>query len=173
MTVDFAHIIEGCRRRDRRAQRLLYDTLAPMAMGVCMRYARDRDEAQDIMQDGFVRVFEKVGQVRDPQRLASWAYKVIVNECLKYYHRHKRTLYADDLQVDGVQLPLDPFAIEEVVAALQQLPPAQRLAFNLVEVEGYSYQEAAKEMKSSEVNVRALLSRAKSRLREKLGKDNL
>lgn len=168
---DFAHIIEGCRRHDRRAQRELYDALAPMAMGVCMRFMRDRDEAQDVMQDGFVRVFENLGQLRDPQQAGAWAYRVMVNECLKYFRRRERPVYTDDVQVDVVQLPLDPFGTEEVVAALQQLAPAQRTAFNLVEVEGYSYEEVAKEMKCTEVNVRALLCRAKSRLKEILRKE--
>ena len=70
--------------------------------------------------------------------------------------------------VEGVEQPLDPFGLESVVAALQQLPPAQRMAFNLVEVDGYTFEDAAKKMKSSEVNVRALLCRAKGRLRELL-----
>ena len=168
MAADYAHIIEGCRRHDRRAQRALYDALAPMAMGVCMRYMRDRDEAQDVVQEGFVRVYENLGKVRDPQQMEAWAYKVMVNECLKHYRRYERPVYVDDVMVEGVEQPLDPFGLESVVAALQQLPPAQRMAFNLVEVDGYTFEDAAKEMKSSEVNVRALLCRAKGRLRELL-----
>jgi RNA polymerase sigma-70 factor (ECF subfamily) len=72
------------------------------------------------------------------------------------------------VEVDGVQPPLDPFATEEVVMALQQLPPAQRTAFNLLEVEGYTIEECAAQLRCSEVNLRALLSRAKARLRELL-----
>lgn len=168
MTADYAHIVEGCRRHDRRAQRELYDTFAPMAMGVCMRYATDRDAAQDLLQDGFVRVYENIGKVRDPQRLGAWIYRLMLNECLKDYRRRGHTPFEIDIQADGVQLPMDPFGTEEVVQALQRLPMAQRMAFNLVEVEGYTYADAAAEMKSSEVNVRALLSRAKGRLRELL-----
>lgn len=168
MSVDYAHIIEGCRRHDRRAQRALYDTFAPMAMGVCMRYVHDRDEAQDLLQDGFVRVFEHVGKVRDPERLGAWIYKLMVNECLKYYRRHVRTQYIEEVAADSVLLPTDPFGTEEVVAAMGKLTSAQRTAFNLVEVEGYTYEETAGEMRCSEVNVRALLCRAKERLREEL-----
>ena len=166
MAANYAHIIEGCRRHDRRAQRALYEAFAPMAMGVCMRYASDRDAAQDLLQDGFVRVFENIAQVRHPERLGAWVYRLMLNECLRQYRRNRPTVYAEDVQADGVQLPLDPFGTEEVVAALQRLSPAQRTAFNLVEVEGYSYEEAALKMKCSEVNVRALLCRAKHCLRE-------
>lgn len=141
-----------------------------MAMGVCMRYVHDRDEAQDLLQEGFVRVFENIGKVREPERVGAWIYKLMVNECLKYYRRHERPRYLDDEQVDCVQMPLDPFGTEEVVAALQQLAPAQRMAFNLLEVEGDTFEAAAEKMHCSEVNVRALLSRAKCRLRELLSK---
>jgi RNA polymerase sigma-70 factor (ECF subfamily) len=141
-----------------------------MAMGVCMRYASDRDAAQDLMQDGFVRVFENIGRVRDPERLGAWIYRLMLNECLRQCRKKMPVQYTDDGLIDSVQLPLDPFGTEEVVAALQRLTTAQRLAFNLVEVEGYTYEEAAQKMKCSEVNVRALLCRAKERLREELVK---
>ena len=170
MAVDYAHIIEGCLRHDRRAQRALYDTFAPMAMGVCMRYASDRDAAQDLLQDGFVRVFENIGRVRDPERLGAWIYRLMLNECLRQYRKKMPVQYADEGRIESVQLPLDPFGTEEVVAALQRLTTAQRMAFNLVEVEGYTYEEVAEQMKCSEVNVRSLLSRAKGCLRELLTK---
>ena len=166
MTMDYAQIIEGCRRHDRRAQKALYDAFAPMAMGVCMRYTQNRDEAQDLMQEGFVRVYEHLWQVRDAEHVGAWVYKVILNECLKHYRRHERPRFLDDEEIDVVQWPDDPFGTEEVVVALQQIPPAQRTAFNLMEVEGCSFEEAAEKMKCTEVNVRSLLSRAKMRLRD-------
>ena len=171
MSVDYAHILEGCFRRDRRAQQVLYDTFAPMAMGVCMRYAPDRDAAQDLLQEGFVRVFEHLNQVRDPEKLGSWVYTVVLNECLKQLKKRPSMPFVDDLTVERVELPLDPFGMEEVVLALQRLAPAQRLVFNLMEVEGYTIEETAREMKCSESNVRALLCRAKGRLREILTKE--
>lgn len=168
MKADNAQLLEGCRRRDRRAQRALYDAYAPMAMGVCMRFATDRDAAQDLLQDGFVRVFEQIGRVRDAERLGGWIHRVMVNECLQHYRRRRPLVLGDEGVLDSVQLPLDPFGTEEIVRALQQLAPAQRTAFNLVEVEGYSLEETAGAMRCTEVNVRALLSRAKARLRELL-----
>lgn len=172
MTEGYAHIVAGCRRHDRRAQRMLYDTFAPMAMGVCMRYAHDRDEAQDLLQEGFVKVFENIGRLRDAERVGAWIYRLMVNVCLNYYRRHVRPRYIDEEGVDGVQQPLDPFGTEEVAEALRCLTPAQRVAFNLVEVEGYSFEEAAEKMRCTEVNVRALLCRAKGRLREELKIEN-
>ena len=168
MTADYKHIMEGCRRHDRKAQQALYEAMAPMAMGVCMRYSSDRDEAQDLMQDGFVKVFEKIGRVREPEHLAAWIYRVMLSVCVKNYHRKVRRKMAEMTVVEHVELPLDPFADEEIVAALQQLAPAQRHVFNLVAVEGYSYTDAAHEMRCSEVNVRALYSRARMEMRNLL-----
>ena len=172
MATDYSHIVEGCRRRDRVAQRQLYDAMAPMAMGVCMRYVRNREEAQDLMQEGFVRVFEHMGQLRDASKLPAWVRKVMVNECLHHFRRQHLTMVtADAGDIDRTEQPLDPFADEEVVLALQQLPPQQQVVFNLVAVEEYAYDEAAQLLRCSEVNVRALYSRARSRLRGILGGD--
>ncbi len=158
-------MVEGCRRGDRRAQKALYEEFAPMALGVCMRFASDRDAAQDLMQDGFVRVYEKIGLLRETEHLKGWIYRTMINVCIRDYQRRKRQIVQCDETADDNLPPLDPFGTEQVVMALQQLPRAQRLVFNLTEVEGYSYAETAKELKCSEVNVRALLSRAKAGLR--------
>lgn len=171
MSTDYAQMVEGCRRHDRRAQRTLYETFAPMAMGVCMRFATDRDAAQDLLQDGFVRVFEKIGQVHDAEQLGAWIYRLMLNVCIKACRR-RRMAYIDDVPEDEGVLPLDPFAAEEVVMALQRIAPAQRAVFNLVVVEGYSFAEVASAMHCSEVNVRALLSRAKACLRNLLTEEN-
>ena len=174
MSADFATLLQGCRRGQRASQRALYDAFAPMVMGVCMRYATSRDEAQDWLQDSFIKVFEQMGQVRDPERLPAWVRRVTVNTCLHHLRRNRMfpTDRLDDSNChDAVAAPLDPFATQQVVTALQQLPPAQRTVFNLVEVEGYSHSETAAELHCTEVNVRALLSRAKKTLREILSNE--
>ncbi len=168
MTADYKHIMEGCRRHDRKAQQALYEAMAPMAMGVCMRYSSDRDEAQDLLQDGFVKVFEQIGKVRDSESLGAWIYRVMISVCMKNYRRKMRRKVAETAVIEHVELPLDPFADEEIVAAMQRLAPAQRHVFNLIAVEGYSYSDAAHEMRCSEVNVRALYSRARMEMRNLL-----
>ena len=125
MTADYKHIMEGCRRHDRKAQQALYEAMAPMAMGVCMRYSSDRDEAQDLMQDGFVKVFEKIGRVREPEHLAAWIYRVMFSVCMKNYRRKVRRKTAEMAVVEP-------------------------------------------EMRCSEVNVRALYSRARMEMRNLL-----
>lgn len=168
MVSDYTQIIEGCKRHDRRSQRALYDEMAPMAMGLCMRYTGSRDEAQDLVQDGFIRVFRHIWKVKDATQLRSWVYKVMLNVCLTHCHRHRLPVAEIQETADLVTAPLDPFADEEIVEALQQIAPQQRLVFNLIAVEDYSYRDAAAEMHCTETNVRALYSRARSRMRELL-----
>ena len=170
MKADYTPLVERCRKNDRRAQRDLYEAFAPMAMGVCMRYVKNREEAQDVMQEGWVRVFERIGQLKDPQQVGGWIYRVMVNVSLRHYQRLKARLDVVGEEMEMTTLDTDPFGMEEVVQAMQRLAPQQRVVFNLVEVEGYSYPEVAERLGCSEVNVRALLSRAKAGLREQLKK---
>ena len=168
MSGEYTQLVKRCRKHDERAMRALYEEMAPMAMGVCMRYSRSREEAQDLMQDGFVKVFEKLGSLKEPERVGAWVHQIMVNVCIDHFHSRKEMRYFDDVDAEPVTLPLDPFTMGEIVAAVQQLPPHQRAAFNLVEVEGYSCEEAAERLKVSASGLRATLSRAKATLRETL-----
>lgn len=169
MSEDYTQLVMRCRKRDERAMRTLYEEMAPMAMGVCMRYARDREQAQDLLHDGFVKVFEHLDRLKEPEKVGAWIHQIMVNVCVDYYHSRKELRLLDDLAVEPVTLPLDPFGMDEIVAAIQKLLPHQRTVFNLVEVEGYSCEEAAKRLGVSASGLRAALSRAKAVLREELG----
>ena len=166
MSMDYTQIVEGCRRRDAKAQRALYDEMAPMAMGVCMRYAKSRADAQDIMQDGFVKVFENVGRLRESSTLKVWVYKTMLNTCIDHCRLRKVTEPIEAYDVKAVET--DPYTMEEIVHAMQKLIPAQRTVFNLCDVEGYKIEEVATKLKCSNVTVRVTLSRARKELRELL-----
>lgn len=164
--MDNAQMVEGCRRRDAKAQRALYDAMAPMVMGVCMRYANDRSEAQDMLQDGFLKVFERIGSLGDSERLVSWVYNLTVNTCIDHCRRRRKWLSLEGEEVEVPSIDFYPYAAEEVINAMQQLSPMQRTVFNLCEVEGYELDEVAERLHSTNLNVRVALSRAKKILRE-------
>jgi RNA polymerase sigma-70 factor (ECF subfamily) len=168
MSEKYTQLLKRCRKHDERAMRALYEEMAPMAMGVCMRYSHNREEAQDLMQDGFVKVFEKLDSLKDPERVGAWIHQIMVNVCIDSFHSRKELRFLDDMVVEPVTLPLDPFGMEAIVAAMQKLPPHQQVVFNLVEVEGYSCEEVAQRLGQSASGVRATLSRAKAALREEL-----
>lgn len=168
MSMSYAEMVDGCRRRNARAQRALYDELAPMAAGVCRRYSADRDEAKDMLQDGFVKVYERIGSLRDPQKLRSWVYNIMVNTCIQHYRkaRHMVLMEMDDESAESeTELP---YSMEDIVRALGNLTPVQRMAFNLCCAEELSYEEVAKQMACSEGAVRVALCKAKKRMRELL-----
>ncbi len=166
MSIDYAQIVKGCCRRDPKYQRALYDSTCRMALGVCQRYSHDRDEAQDLMQDAYIKVYEKIGTLREPDKLMSWVYNIMINTCLDKHRTSHEVLPLDQAEPQYVSLDLDPYAAEEIVAALQKLSPLQRDVFNLCEVEGYSLDEVAERINSNNLAVRVNLCRAKERLRK-------
>lgn len=172
MSMSYAEMVEGCRRRNAKAQRALYDELAPMAMGVCYRYTVDRDEAHDMLQDGFVKVFERIGTLRDPQKLRSWTYNIMVNTCIQHYRRTRHTVLQEmDEMVDEVASEM-PYTMEEIVEAMGTVSPTQRMAFNLCCVEELSMAEAAHKMNCNEVAVRVALCKARKKMRNFLENKN-
>lgn len=172
MSMSYAEMVEGCRRRNAKAQRALYDELAPMAMGVCYRYTVDRDEAHDMLQDGFVKVFERIGTLRDPQKLRSWTYNIMVNTCIQHYRRSRHTVLQEmDELVDEVASEM-PYTMEEIVEAMGTISPTQRMAFNLCCVEELSMAEAAQKMNCNEVAVRVALCKARKKMRNFLENKN-
>ena len=169
MSMDYAQMVDGCRRHKGAAPRALYDAFAPMVLGICRRYASCHDEAKDLMQDSMVKVYEKIGTVRETERLKSWIYTLTMNTCVQYCRSHAKVVLTDDLESHLVNDNTDlPYSIEDIVEAMGCLTPSQRLAFNLCDVEEGEYNEVAQQMRCSETNVRVLLSRARARLREYL-----
>lgn len=166
MDENYTQLVKGCRHRDRKAMRRLYDLTAPMAMGVCLRYSRNRDAAQDLMQEGYIKVYEGIGKLKEPERVMAWVYQVMVNECINYCKRKKRNEFLDDVKVEPVTFQPDPFGAEDVVLALQLLPPRQRAVFNMLEVEELTEDEVAERMKTPVSNVRTMMSRARARMKE-------
>ncbi len=167
MGENYTQLVEDCRHRDRRAMRRLYELTAPMALGVCMRYCHNRESAQDVMQEGYIKVYEGLKKVREPEKVMAWVYHVMVNESINHCRRQKPIEYLEDKQMaEPAVFPSDPFGDEEVVLALQQVPPRQRAVFNMLEVEGLSEEEVAERMGTPVSNVRTLLTRAKNCLKE-------
>ena len=168
MSMDYAQIVEGCRRHDAKAQRALYDAMAPMVGGVCARYAANHAEMQDLVQDVFIKVFERIGSLVDSERLGGWIYSMAVNTCIDNLRRRQRRVSLEDIEVDVPVVDTDPFAMEEILSAMQWLTPMLRAVFNLCDVEGYTLDEAAARLGSNNQAVRVALCRARRLLREKL-----
>lgn len=164
-------IVKKCQKGDSSAQKRLYDLYAPKMYSLCLRYVKDRNEAQEVLMDGFLKVFKGIAKLESIEYFDTWIFSIMVNTSLN--QMRKRHMLPTDFeqeenQVGIAALDLDQFDIEPILAALDQLPDAQRIIFNLSEVEGYPNNEIAEMLGIQISSVRSNLSRAKENLRKLL-----
>lgn len=170
---DKAKLVEACLKRDPVACKQLYDSYAPQMLGICMRYARSRESAEDILHDGFIKVFESLHKLRDASQLDSWIRSLMVHTAISTFRHERFTENVADYDDEGnpfneSDLIYSQIDIKLIMEAIQQLPTAYRMAFNLCEVEGYEYEDAAAELGINESTVRSNLCRARRILAKKL-----
>jgi RNA polymerase sigma factor (sigma-70 family) len=162
--------IAALTRQDRRAQQQLYEQYYGKMMGVCLRYAGSRDEALDLLHEGFIKVFQNISRYRTGTSLPAWIRTIIVNTCIDYYRRtmRRRTEDIDDLLHIADDHPdiLSNLTEREILDAVQQLTPAYRAVFNLYVVEGYSHKEIADALQITESTCRSNLVKARTKLQE-------
>lgn len=142
-------------------------------MGLCRRYTKSREEAEDVFQETFIRIYKNIGQLNSLKHLEPWIKKIAVNAAVNYYHRHKRHYhYADYLDHDGgnadYELILSNLSDETLIRLINGLPEGYRMVFNLYVVEGYSHAEIATMLEISEATSRSQLNRARQTLKEQL-----
>ena len=176
MNLDHSYTIdslfEGCRRGDRKAQESLYKTLASRMMGLCMRYEKDTFEAEDVLQMGFVKVFQKISDFRGEGSFEGWIRRIMVNTAIESYRKNLRNLNLVDIDevYDQPQNTFDMSGLElkDLLKLVQQLPNGYRLVFNLYVIEGYSHKEIANQLGITEGASKSQLSRARAILKEKI-----
>ena len=169
-------IIQGCLKGNRQAQSDLYQKYKSMLFGVCLRYASNHEEAEDILQDGFIAIYRDLYQYRPVGALGAWLRKVMVNTALQHLRKKKKMFSQVSLEKvyhleDRDTDIFGQFRAKALVGMLQQLPDGYRTVFNMYVVEGYSHKEIAEQLNISESTSKSQLSRAKASLREKLEKE--
>lgn len=166
------NLLEGCKRKERKAQELLYQALASKMLGVCVRYAKDSFEAEDILQSGFIKVFQKVSEFRGDGSFEGWIRRIMVNTAIEVYRKNQRSLNVVDIDqvFDEPQTMFDMSGLEtkDLLKLIQQLPGGYRLVFNMYVIEGYSHKEIGEQLNISEGASKSQLSRARALLREKI-----
>jgi RNA polymerase sigma factor (sigma-70 family) len=153
-------------------QQLLYERYASRMYAVCLRYARTKADASDILQEGFIKVFTKLNQYQGQGALEGWMRKVMVNTALRHYQRQRYDLES----VGHEQLPetviesdaLSSLSEQELLSLIGRLPEGYRLVFNLVAIEGYSHAEAADMLNIQESTSRSQLTKARRWLADQL-----
>ncbi len=140
-------LIHGCIRQDARCQRMLFDRYAGKMMSVCLRYANDNMEAEDMIQDAFIKVFQYIGQFKFEGAFEGWIRRIVVNTAIR--HLEKKKLHFKDIDDNSQNAPsIDAQAYshlgeDDLMKLINQLPDGYRLVFNLNAIEGYSHEEIA------------------------------
>jgi RNA polymerase sigma-70 factor (ECF subfamily) len=175
-------LIDGCISGNRASQQKVYETYYGKMMGVCLRYARDRDEAQDLLQDGFIKVFTKIAKYNKEGSFEGWMRRIIVNNAIDAFRKNKNTylvtnseLVLERQQEEPDEEPDDEsyhgIKADDVMAALQKLSPAYKTVFNLYVIENYSHKEIAEILSISVGTSKSNLAKAKQNLRKILEKE--
>jgi RNA polymerase sigma factor (sigma-70 family) len=167
-------IIEGCARHERKAQKLLYDRYSGLLLGVCLRYAVDRAEAEDILQDSFLKIFFRIKDFTGSGSFVGWLRKVVVNTAITHYHLNLKHRYHIEIEEyvttesGGSGFEEDFYTSDELFRVLGELPGGYRMIFNLYAVEGYKHKEIAEMMGIDTSTSKSQYSRAKAVIRDKL-----
>ncbi len=168
-------LIDKCVANDRKAQKALYDMYSPIMLGICIRYVYERSEAEDILQEGFLKVFTNIKEFAHRGSFEGWMKRIFVNTAITHYHKnikHNKNHY----QVENFNVKDDnsfvygesEFTRDELLKVIQSLPKGYRLVFNLYAIDGYKHREIAEMLKIDVNTSKSQYSRAKNLIRKKL-----
>ncbi len=172
------NIIEGCKRKEREAQRELYEMFSPKLYAIALRYTGNSDDAKDLLHDGFIKIFDKIDKYNYSGSFEGWVRQVFVNFVIDFLKKKKTVEYNDDIRSENYNELVDEnfYTLEEsemsqlkaeiLLKMIEKLPPKYRAVFNLYAIEGYSHKEIATYLGISENTSKSNYSRAKQKLRE-------
>jgi len=170
-------IWDGCLSNDRKSQEQLYRLLAPRMLAVCMRYATDKDEAQDILQEGFIKMFRNMKNYRGEGSLEGWIRRIMVHCAISRYRKLKPMVLVDDFAAEeAAAIPISSsyndngLEAKDLMKLVQKLPKTYRSVFNMYAIEGYSHQEIGSSLGMSELLSRTTLHRARTLLKDMVAK---
>lgn len=161
--------IKACARKERWAQKKLYEENYSSMMGVCLRYANNEDDAMDILHEGFIKVFKNISKYQVGTSLSAWIRRIMVNTAIDFYRKSIRRRTEDlehaydvgSADVDAISQCSE----KEIMEAVQKLSPAYRTVFNLYVVEGYSHKEIGDLLGITESTSRSNLVKARGKLK--------
>jgi RNA polymerase sigma-70 factor (ECF subfamily) len=175
-------LIAGCLRKDRRSQQRMYEIFYGKMLAICMRYTKNVDQAQDLVQEGFIKVFDNLGKYKHDGSFEGWVRRIFVNNAIDSFRRkkHDHILPDSDLQLINLADDTDEHAFfeeqlqeirpEDVMVAMQQLTPAYQMVFNLYVMENMSHQDIADKLGINVGTSKSNLSKARVNMKKILAK---
>lgn len=169
-------LIEGCKSKNRESQRMLYKHYYGYAMSICVRYAQDQEEAREILNDGFMKVFAKIDMYDPKKSFKGWLRRILINTAIDHFRANKKHYYHADIteghdQMDSVDV-VDNMSHNDILELVQKLSPMYRTVFSLYAIDGYNHEEIAKQLGISVGTSKSNLSKARANLRKMLMKLN-
>lgn len=163
-------LIGGCIKQDRACQKMLYKTFYGFSMGICLRYANNRDEAAEVMNQGFFKVFTRITTYDRSRPFKAWLGKIMMNASIDYYRANLKMAYTDDLDKaehlsDG-DLADKKLNYDDLLKMVQKLPTAYRTVFNLFAIEGYTHEEIGELLNISPGTSKSNLHKARQKLKQ-------
>lgn len=170
--IDLDSIVKGCISEKRKDQEKLFNLFSDEMFGVCIYYSKDYTEAEDTLHEGFMKVFQKIGQFSGKGSLAGWIKRIMINTALEKY-RKQHHMYAitdkfefeEDIERTNV---IDDLSAKDLINLIRELTPKYRMVFNLYAIEGYSHKEIGKMLGISEGTSKSNLARARYALQKKV-----
>lgn len=171
-------MLAGCIRNNAAAQEALYNRFSPRMLGVCYRFAKNREDAEDMLQEGFIKVFTQIHQYRNEGALEGWIRRIIVHTCINILKKNKKfsdsvdIIHASSVHVKEEMIP-SIMQAKQVVECIRTLPIGYRTVLNLYAIEGYSHKEIAGMLDIEESTSRSQYTRAKAMLEDILIKKKI
>ena len=171
-------LIIGCQEKNPQAQQELYQRFSPKMLSVCYRYAKSREDAEDMLQEGFIKVFTQINQFEQRGSLEGWILKSIVHTCINHLKKYKKftehvdLIHAEALMSNQDYLP-GMLQAKQIIECIRQLPIGYRTVLNLFALEGYSHREIGRLLDIEESTSRSQYTRAKMMLEDILVKKNI
>ncbi|MDB5262331.1 MAG: polymerase sigma-70 factor [Adhaeribacter sp.] len=164
-------LIKGLQKGEGKAQKFVYEKYAAIMLGICMRYLKNQMDAEEIMLNGFVRIFGHAGQFQNKGSFEGWMKRIVVNEALGFLRKKEPMHLAiekEHIQVAAEANAEMDLAVEDLLNLLHELPAGYRTVFNLYAIEGYSHKEIAEMLDINEGTSKSQLSKARAMLQRRL-----
>ena len=170
-------LIQGCIRRDRVAQKNLFDAFSPKMYPLCIRYVKNPVDAEDVLVTSFTNILERIHQFRGEGSLEGWIKKVVINEAISFLRKKKHLYIMIELKeaesLSSYKEIEDHLVEEDLIKMIQELPPGYQAVFNLYAIDGYSHKEIAEQLNISENTSKSQLSRARVYLQKLLAERDI
>ena len=163
-------ILKGCQKNNRESQKSLYQSFYAYGMSICLPYADDREQAAEVLNDGFMKIFKSINTFDLSRPFEPWFRKVMVNTAINAYRQNRLIIQAEEMEkarhAAEPENTLSRISYEEIIELLRKLPQAYRTVFNLYAIEGYSHKEIGEMVGITEGASKSQLSRARTILKD-------